>query len=116
MQKDDHIAQDDWAAILDGHPVFDLPKKYAPGSGKPLSELSLELSTTTLPTSTQDTSPVNEYLLSGRRQMMALKDADLIVAAGTEIRITSLGDTKLGRSTRKSYKVRLRTSIFNGND
>ncbi|KIK96958.1 hypothetical protein PAXRUDRAFT_137283 [Paxillus rubicundulus Ve08.2h10] len=105
MQKGDNIAQDDWTAILDGHPVFDLPENYAPGSGQPLSERALELSTTTLPKSTQDTWPVNEYLLSGRRQMMALKDTDLIVAVGTEIRITSLGDTKLGRSTRKSYKV-----------
>ncbi|KAF9222099.1 hypothetical protein BS17DRAFT_784420 [Gyrodon lividus] len=108
MQTGDHIPQDDLSAVLEAHPIFDLPKKYVPDSGKPLIELSLELSTTTLcrkSKSPQDTFPEHEYLLSGRRQMMALKDADLIVAAGTELRITSLGDTKLGRSTRKSYKV-----------
>ncbi|KAI9513186.1 hypothetical protein F5148DRAFT_1273147 [Russula earlei] len=36
---------------------------------------------------------------------MALKDTDLIVAIGKELRVTSLGDTKLGRGTPKSYKV-----------
>lgn len=36
---------------------------------------------------------------------MALKDADLIVAADSELRITSLWDAKLGRETGKSYKV-----------
>ncbi|KAF9247172.1 hypothetical protein BU15DRAFT_84718 [Melanogaster broomeanus] len=104
METDDHINQDDWAAILEGHPIFNISKNYASGSGKHLTEQSLELSTNTLHKS-QDTSLEHGYLLSGRRQMMALKDADLIVAAGTELRITCLGDTKLGRSTRKSYKV-----------
>lgn len=40
---------------------------------------------------------------------MALKDADLIVAAGSELRITSIWDTKLGRETGHSYKVRRST-------
>ena len=42
---------------------------------------------------------------------MILKDADLIVAADKEIRMSSFGDIKLSRSTRKSYKVR-RSTVF----
>ncbi|KAI6035259.1 hypothetical protein F5J12DRAFT_792150 [Pisolithus orientalis] len=75
--------QDDWAALLSDHPIFDVPKTY-----KDSSEDALELSTNSLK----------------RRQAMALKDADLIVAVHTELRMTSLGDTKLGKSI-KSYKV-----------
>ncbi|KAG9317592.1 hypothetical protein JVU11DRAFT_1800 [Chiua virens] len=36
---------------------------------------------------------------------MALKDVDLIVAVGSELRMTSLWEAKLGRETGKSYKV-----------
>ena len=43
----------------------------------------------------------------GRRQIIAIKDADLIVAVGSEIRVTSLEDSKSTRGTsQKSYKVR----------
>lgn len=87
--------QDDWAALLSDHPIFDVPKTY-----KDSSEDALELSTNSLKRSARD----DGYALSGRRQAMALKDADLIVAVHTELRMTSLGDTKLGKSI-KSYKV-----------
>lgn len=36
---------------------------------------------------------------------MVIKDADLIVAAGSEIRITSLGDPKSNKSGQKLFKV-----------
>ncbi|KII94618.1 hypothetical protein PLICRDRAFT_47645 [Plicaturopsis crispa FD-325 SS-3] len=36
---------------------------------------------------------------------MVLKDADLILAVGREIRITSLGDSKLNRNAQRSYKT-----------
>lgn len=87
--------QDDWAALLDNHPIFDVPKAYQDNS-----EEELELSTNSLKGSTRN----DGYALSGRRQAMALKDADLIVAVHKELRMTSLGDTKLGKSAR-SYKV-----------
>jgi len=38
---------------------------------------------------------------------MILRDADMILAAGSEIRMTSLGDPKLAQSIKKSYKVLL---------
>ncbi|KAI6047305.1 hypothetical protein EDC04DRAFT_2622716 [Pisolithus marmoratus] len=79
--------QDDWAALLDGHPIFDAHQDSA--------EEALELSTNSLKRSACH----DGFALSGRRQAMVLKDADLIVAVHTELRITSLGDTKLGKST-----------------
>jgi len=88
--------QDDWAAILDGHPIFDIQKAHDSDA-----EGRLELSTNSLKQSVGDGSG---YSISGRHQVMTLKDADLIVAVGSELRITSLGDTRLGKSTR-AYKV-----------
>ena len=94
---------DDWSKILDGHPIFSLPKSFR-GPNAQL-ESSLELSTNTLPSFTHVDPAEDEPIPSGRRHVMVLKDADLIVAAGKEIRITSLGDAKLSRSIRQTYKV-----------
>lgn len=108
MDKADAIAHDDWHTLLDAHPIFHFPAHFHSqrGRGEPVTEQSLELSTNTLSTISQDSQSEHGYVLSGRRQLMALKDADLIVAAGSELRMTSLWDTKLGRDTGKSYKVR----------
>jgi nucleoporin NUP82 len=78
---------DDWSSLLKGHPIF------LHSSDTNQSQL-LEL---------HNDSP----LPSGRSQVMVLKDADLIVAVGKELRVTSLGDAKLGRGKSKSYKVRV---------
>ena len=78
---------DDWSALLKGHPIF---------SSSPDTNPSQQLEP-------DNGSP----LPSGRRQVMVLKDADLIVAIGKELRVTSLGDAKLGRGKSKSYKVRV---------
>ncbi|KAH0840061.1 hypothetical protein J3R83DRAFT_1028 [Lanmaoa asiatica] len=102
MDAADAIAHDDWYTLLDAHPIFDFPPRSRSGRGKALAEQSLEISTIT---SSQDSHSEHDFVLSGRRQLMALKDADLIVAAGSELRMTSLWDTKLGRGTGKSYKV-----------
>jgi nucleoporin NUP82 len=73
---------DDWASLLNGHPIF---------SSSTDTSLSQQLD--------------DSSLLPGRRQVMVLKDADLIVAIGKELRVTSLGDAKLGKGKSKSYKV-----------
>ena len=90
-----NVKDDDWNNILTNHPIFSAPKN--------VSEITeghdLELSTNPL------NKPDNEVTPSGRRQIMLLKNDDLIVAAGSELRMTSLNDSKLGRSTRRSYKV-----------
>ncbi|EGO27441.1 hypothetical protein SERLADRAFT_446672 [Serpula lacrymans var. lacrymans S7.9] len=48
---------------------------------------------------------------SGRRQVMVLKDAELVLAVGKELRMTSLGDTKLGSSAGRSSKILKTPSI-----
>jgi len=82
--------------LLRDHPIFSPPKDT------PLQKHeNLELSTLTL-TKFVDTPGA----ASARRQTMVLKDADLIVAAGSEVRMSTIGDSKLSQSVRKSYKVR----------
>lgn len=97
------MTQDDWSTMLEGHPIFTLPKGYGGPTGQ--SEESLELSTNTLKKSMLEGPMEDGPPLSGRRQIMVLKDSDLIVAAGCELRITSLSDSKLGKSTNKSFKI-----------
>lgn len=94
---------DDWSKILEGHPIFSLPKSFKGPTAQ--EESSLELSSNNLSHFTHLDPAEDGPTPSGRRQVMVLKDADLIVAAGREVRITSLGDSKLGRSTRKTFKV-----------
>ncbi|KAG2369934.1 hypothetical protein BDR07DRAFT_1387385 [Suillus spraguei] len=93
------MTQDDWRTMLEGHPIFTLPN----GCGGQ-SEESLDLSTSTLKKSILNEGPL-DVPRSGRRQVMVLKDSDLIVAAGYELRITSLSASKLGRSTNNSFKI-----------
>lgn len=102
-------SDDDWSLLLDNHPIFSPPKLFTGPGAHP--ETSLELSTSTLPNFTNVDPNEDGPTPSGRRQVMVLKDAELILAAGKEIRITSLGDTKLSRTTRKTYKVRLPNSV-----
>ncbi|KAI0265178.1 hypothetical protein BC834DRAFT_880424 [Gloeopeniophorella convolvens] len=89
---------DDWATLLRDHPIFSPPSDTHRSN-------QLELSTSSLPDFTQLDPQNDSTTPSGRRQTMVLKDADLIVAVGKEIRATSLGDTKLSKSARKTYKT-----------
>ncbi|KAH6915231.1 hypothetical protein BKA70DRAFT_570030 [Coprinopsis sp. MPI-PUGE-AT-0042] len=94
---------DAWSLLLKDHPIFE------PVKGKQALDESqrsqLELSTNTLPKFTTVEPNHDDATPSGRRQVMLFRDADLVVAVGKELRITSLSDIKLGRSTRRSYKV-----------
>ena len=95
-------SDNDWSAILNDHPIFSLPK--SPLGQKDGLRSSLELSSNTLPNFTS----INEENVtpSGRRQVMLLKGADLILAVGREIRMASLGDARLNPALRKTYKAR----------
>ncbi|CCM04850.1 uncharacterized protein FIBRA_07043 [Fibroporia radiculosa] len=93
----------DWNALFSDHPIFSLPKGVAESAGK--NETSLELSLGSLPEFTEVDPEHDGPTPSGRRQVMIIKDAELIVAAGNEIRMASLLDSKLGRPVRKSYKI-----------
>ncbi|KAJ7742412.1 hypothetical protein DFH07DRAFT_980036 [Mycena maculata] len=75
------MSAEDWATLLATHPIF------TPKTTQTPHELNAE---------TSANSP-------GRRQMMVLKDADLVVAAGTEIRMASLGAAK--PAVTKGYKT-----------
>jgi nucleoporin NUP82 len=100
LDPSEHEYPDDWSSVLKGHPIFSLPMDTGPSQ-------QLELSTNSLPDFTL-LEPHNDSLSpSGRRQTMVLKDADLIVAVEKEVRVTSLGDAKLGRGKSKSYKARI---------
>lgn len=92
-----------WNAFLQDHPIFSLPKSVSGPTGK--GNLSLELSLNTLPRFTDINPNDDGPTPSGRRQSMVIKDADLLVASGNEIRIASLGDSKLQKDSPKSYKV-----------
>jgi hypothetical protein len=101
--------EEDWNAFLHDHPIFESPKNVAGTSasraGKDeLGQQALELSLNTLPEFTKE-DPVNNILTpSGRRQVLVMKDSDVVLAAGSEIRMASLGDSKLAKSQR-TYKV-----------
>ncbi|KAH9899737.1 hypothetical protein C8Q73DRAFT_639428 [Cubamyces lactineus] len=97
-------SEEDWEELLKDHPVFSLPKSVSGPSGR--GEESLNLSLSSLPDFV-NLDPVDDKPTpSGRRQAIAIKDADLIVAVGSEIRIASLGDAKGARgSSQKSYKI-----------
>lgn len=94
---------EDWSEILTDHPIFSLPDSFSGPSAQ--RESSLELSTSNLSNFTHLDPTQDGPTPSGRRQVMVLKDADLIVASGKEIRITSLGESKLSKSHKKTYKV-----------
>ncbi|KAJ8086450.1 hypothetical protein PM082_005273 [Marasmius tenuissimus] len=88
---------------LSQHPIFSLPKS---SNYSAQDENFLELSTSSLSKflqsnndSEKDTHP------SGRRRVMVLRDTDLIVATGTELRMASLGDVKASKGSNKSYKI-----------
>ncbi|KIM46011.1 hypothetical protein M413DRAFT_441079 [Hebeloma cylindrosporum] len=91
---------DEWTKLLHDHPIFSLPKEIDLFKSNPL-----ELSMKTLPDFTTPDPQRDVSTPSGRRQVMILKDADVILAVGREVRMSSFGDLKLSRSMRKSYKT-----------
>ena len=78
----------DWNTILDGHPIF---------CPRDAHRKDVELATHET-TAAEISSP-------GRRQTMVMKDAELIVAVGDEIRMTPLTESKGLKNGVKSYKV-----------
>ncbi|KAI0693564.1 hypothetical protein BC835DRAFT_1415823 [Cytidiella melzeri] len=98
---------EDWNAFLQDHPIFNPTKGKRVASAN--DDVSLELSLNTLPDFTTDDFAPDGPTPSGRRQVMVIKDYDLILAVGNEIRMASLGDAKLSRShgvsDQKTYKV-----------
>ena len=94
---------EDWNKLLNDHPIFSLPQSVSGPRGK--GQSLLELSHNTLPDFTNLDPSNDDATPSGRRQVMVIKDSDMIIAAGSEIRIASLGDAKLHRSVGQNHKV-----------
>lgn len=87
---------DDWTSNLEEHPMFSNPTHV---NGDENFELSLK--------PFADRHTIHEgHKTPTRRQLMCLKDGDLIVASGSEIRMASMNDAKASGSE-KTYKVRL---------
>ena len=90
--------------LLRNHPIFSAPNTLAGPSEKGSASLNLSLSS--LPDFV-GLDPVEDKATPyGRRQAIAVKDTDLIAAVGSEIRITSLVDSKgANNMSQKTYKV-----------
>lgn len=89
---------DEWGRILDGHPVFSPPNSI-------VKEESLELSLSSLSDFKHDEETDEGGTPSGRREVMCMKDSDLILACGSEIRMASLNDAKISGGSQRTYKV-----------
>ncbi|KAJ4472331.1 hypothetical protein J3R30DRAFT_3524569 [Lentinula aciculospora] len=95
MDNDDTLS-----TVLNSHPIFSTPSKTFISS----HDSSLELSTYTLPSFKLEN--ISDNGSSGRRQVMVLRETDLILAAGKELRMTSLANTKTSQhGYTKSYKT-----------
>ncbi|KAI5119910.1 hypothetical protein M0805_003714 [Coniferiporia weirii] len=91
-------AEDNWESLLNGHPIFSQSRTANKRS-------PFELSLSSLRDPKHGEGNEDGTAPSGRRQVMCMKDADLILAVGSEIRMTSLGDTKVSGGSQKTYKV-----------
>lgn len=99
-------SEQDWNTFLKDHPVF-ATDSDAPGTST--STQARELCLKTLPDFVHVNAATEGPTPSGRRQVMVIRDSDLIVAIGSEIRMASLADVKtaprLSGSESKPYKV-----------
>ena len=84
----------DWETVLNGHPIF-TPNEALDSSTKSSKHA---LSTSAL-------NAYDDEEVSRRRQIMCLKDSEIILAHKSEIRMASLTDAKVSGSSEKTYKV-----------
>lgn len=92
--------------FLRGHPIFNFRS--------PL-EIPPDLSLISVKDPRNGHSPVDHCSPpsnDGRRNIMALRESDIILAVGREIRITSLADTGAVGRQRRSYKVHFACSML----
>lgn len=96
---------DDWTTLLDGHPIFSRSKGI-------IKDESFELSLDSIPDFSNNEEADENTALSGRRQVMCMKDADLLLASGSEVRMASLGDAKMSGGSARNYKASCTCSKF----
>lgn len=96
-----------WESVLNGHPIFN-PSADSGGdkSSRKADDASLELSINSLLKSKSSNEVQDGGILGGRRRTMLIKDADLIVAVGKQVRMTLLTDSPLSATEEQTFKVR----------
>lgn len=82
-----------WTLLLQNHPIFS--KADSTLEDADASEIPF--------TYKPDDDHVSESTF--RRQIMCMKDADMILAVNSELRMLSLGDAKQSGESQKAYKV-----------
>ena len=92
---------------MNGHPIFD-PSSGSSGDKNSwkANDLSLELSITSVSKFKSSDTIQDGSIPNGRRRTMLIKDADLIVAVGKQVRMTSLTESQLNTTGEKTFKVR----------
>lgn len=93
-----------WESVLSDHPIFD-PSAGSSGDKNSwkADDPSLELSINSL---SKSTSAIQDGgIPNGRRRTMLIKDADLIVAVGKQVRMTSLTESQLSDAGEQTFKV-----------
>ena len=95
----------DHAEFLRGHPIFTRNELDTP----------FDLSLTNLPSFKENISGAirpGTRNGAGRRSIMALRESDILLAVGNEIRIASLSDARTLNKQQRSYKVFYMRSIY----
>jgi hypothetical protein len=96
-----------WESVLNGHPIFDPSSSSTDDKNSwKADDLSLELSISSLSKSKSSDTIQDGGVPNGRRRTMLIKDADLIVAVGKQVRMTSLTESQLSTAGERSFKVR----------
>lgn len=94
----------DWSSHLLGHPIFSRPTA-GPSSSFRDETAYLELSTSSLSKFASLDTTLDNIAPSGRRQVMLLKDTELLLAVGKEIRMATVMESKVNRSAPRTYKT-----------
>lgn len=97
-----------WEPFLNGHPIFD-PSSGDSGDRNSwkADNPSLELSINSLSKFKPSDVIQDGGIPNGRRRTMLIKDADLIVAVGKQVRMMSLTEPQLSTAGEQTFKVRV---------
>jgi len=90
---------------LNGHPIFDPSSSSSGDKNLWKADSSLELSITSLSKFKSSDVIQDDGIPNGRRRTMLIKDADLIVAVGKQVRVTSLTESQPSTPGEQTFKV-----------
>ena len=84
----------DWTLLLQNHPIFSLDQNS-----------SEELHASELSHMTANTDVFDEQVLTSRRQVMCMRDSDVILAMGAELRMLNLAYIQSSGGSDRNYRV-----------